>query len=243
LENIYKLENPSCLMKLSVDLKKNYSLIVGVLILILGVGVFVVAYGGGTPTVMGHTASEVDFQSVANDESTTQQLGNYIRGQVCRRNPQTAGGWLNCPPDTPEPPSSSNDYFYHCYDEGRSGGGCRILSPNDPRLEMSVLRIGVDHDLYGNYPSCWTVSNPNPPVTCQLWSASNGGFPPQYSFGRCLAQAEDYYNTLNINGQTGGWDLAYWEDTGESGYAPDCEEDQTSDKLELTFLRYTIPAP
>ena len=234
-------------MKLSVDVKKNYSLMVGVLILILGVGVFVVAYGGNTPAVMGHTASEVDMYLYENNPKL---LGDFLRQDVCRRQNYGGNTWVNCPPD---PESSSSDFIVYCNTVGAedvnqpldtgscfegavlSGDGkcCQVLTPDDAHFDEKVtIWIGYDNDDPGN-PDCWMYGSSDDSLdTCYTWSGI--GRPSQYW---CVNRALNVYNTIDVNGR-GGWGIINWFDTDNTGNSDWCgPNDPTSDLISINLAR------
>ncbi|MFH1307301.1 MAG: hypothetical protein ABIH72_00425 [archaeon] len=104
---------------------------------------------------------------------------------------------------------------------------CFSADPNENTVYIGVDNNGVDD------PDCWFESGPGI-TSC---GATQWGTPGHERIDElpqeCVNGALTRYNTLNIDGKTGGWSVKSWSDTGA---ASSCV-DGTSDKLEIHFLR------
>jgi len=218
-------------MKLEVNISKYHIFIlIGSLILVNGI--FFVFAQDNTPNP-GHSSDEIefDFSDVQKRISDSCPSGQAIvsvgeDGTIsCMNSGGGVGGSYKMDCYTIQQESYPNNCVEPFINTGEG-----VLS-NDiccSVLNVGQLVIGRDPGL-GN-PTCWIIHGYG------IDECETLNFGGAYTLNGCAEEVKNHYNTLNIDGQVGGWSVDRVEDTGEHGGAP-CQGDESSDRGNVWLVR------
>lgn len=230
-------------VKINFSNKTTYTFLT-IFFLLVG-GLLVYSYTNPIPNP-GHGADTI-WISINGSEKTLQQAvdaGNFAGAGG--GTPSGSGNVLTCFDATSCPGSSTTvgpgllSGTRCCYVQG----GSTSFNYDEAQLE-----IGYDNNGMSD-PDCWVISSPQTSQCGQPYlPPGSGGLNCGYTqpggqyvsctHQLCVAEALVWYNTQTINGQTGGWTLKDWRDTG---LASSCV-DGSSDRLAVTLVRNISPLP
>ncbi len=212
----------------------HHTLYTTLFIILIGVSAFTYAQYTTPVPNPGHGATQV-LVSINGTEVTLQQaIDQALLAGKAPGAPSIPNYTLDCL--TSSTLTCPANYVETGDDPDNPARCCRILSSTPSGGSSSNgtenIVIGWDNNSNSN-PDCWVISgsafgscgNPFlPPPTGGLTDDTQQG---------CVTAALAFYNSINIAGVIGGWNVQSWEDTGD---ASPCV-DSSSDKLSVILNR------